>query len=136
MATFAADTPIRVMIALDWPVTSTNLLVLVEGGLSRILDVASRGGTVAAERLITTVESYLSTIEAFDRQLLDLAPKDTMIQADVVKWADNTTRSAGVQTERERYRLRLLRLLDLQDNSLSPNLGSAGSAGSVRLGRS
>ena len=127
---WAADTSVRIIAALELPMTTTDILVTVEGSMARTYAAAGRSSTATAESFVTAVEGYLDKIESLESQMTALAGSAGMIRADVVEWSKDG-RTAGLADERRRLILRIARLLNI-----SPGSAISGDGGKPPLVRS
>lgn len=100
---FAADTRLRIMMALELPITVPAYVEQVNRAL---LDAEVYGGEVA----VTQIEGYLTQFEAAQASLSSDSANAALVRADVLEWAPGQ-RNSGYQKEVQRLRNLLAKVL-------------------------
>jgi hypothetical protein len=104
---FAADTKIKICMALELPVTAPGYVEYVERAL---IDAENYGGEVA----VTQIEGYLTQYETAQTALNTGAKDGGLIQADVLRW-DSGRRLQGYKDEMQRLKMLIAKVLLLED---------------------
>lgn len=111
---FAADTKVRIMMALELPIVVPAYVQTVERSL---LDAEVYGG----ETVVTLIEGYLTQFEAAQTSLNGEAANVGLIQADVLRW-ESGKKTQGYLNEMARLRSLIAKVLMLEGLSKSsPN---------------
>jgi hypothetical protein len=93
---FAADTKVKIMMALELPITVPAYVEYVERAL---LDAETYGGEAA----VTAIENYLTQYEAAQTKLNQESANAGLIKADVLEWQPGA-RTGGFKQEMQRLR--------------------------------
>ncbi len=104
---FAADTKIRICMALELPITAPAYVEYVERAL---MDAETYGGEAA----VTMIEGYLTQYEAAQTALNAGANEAGLVRADVLEW-DVHKKMGGYKEEMQRLKMRLAKVLLLED---------------------
>lgn len=104
---FAADTKVRVMMALELPL---NVPAYVQHVQEALFSAETYGGDAA----VTAIESYLTQYETAQTSLNSDSGNGGLIRADVLEWSPGG-KTAGLQTEMGRLQMKIAKVLMLED---------------------